>query len=298
MWIDMFPILHETRSHFKPVDIAIRKPKKFQLRVTIYNAKDVILDDTNPLTGQKSSDIYFKGFICDRQAEFQKTDVHYRSLDGEGMFNWRFIFNFEYLPAEQKIVYSQKEKLGFVTIERKMKPKITIQCQDWDQITADDQLGEIELNLCSFMRGALTPERCTSKMLADEKSRDTNSHINLFKKRKYRGWWPLKAIDSNTGKATNKLGGKFEAEFVILSEAEALEQPAGLGRSAPDPLPEPKRPDESFLWLTSPMRTFRHVIWKQYWKQIILLSVFGLFLGIIVMIILQLPSSLATAFIG
>lgn len=38
----------------------------------------------------------------------QKTDVHYRSLDGDGNFNWRFIFEFDYLPAEQLCVVSKK----------------------------------------------------------------------------------------------------------------------------------------------------------------------------------------------
>lgn len=38
----------------------------------------------------------------------QKTDVHYRSLDGDGNFNWRFIFGFDYLPAEQLCVVSRK----------------------------------------------------------------------------------------------------------------------------------------------------------------------------------------------
>lgn len=38
----------------------------------------------------------------------QKTDVHYRSLDGDGNFNWRFVFEFEYLPAEQLCVVSKK----------------------------------------------------------------------------------------------------------------------------------------------------------------------------------------------
>jgi otoferlin len=33
----------------------------------------------------------------------QSTDVHYRSLTGEGNFNWRFIFPFEYLAAEEKV---------------------------------------------------------------------------------------------------------------------------------------------------------------------------------------------------
>ncbi len=38
----------------------------------------------------------------------QKTDVHYRSLDGDGNFNWRFVFGFEYLPAEQLCLVSKK----------------------------------------------------------------------------------------------------------------------------------------------------------------------------------------------
>ena len=38
----------------------------------------------------------------------QKTDVHYRSLDGEGNFNWRFVFPFEYIPSEQEMVVSKK----------------------------------------------------------------------------------------------------------------------------------------------------------------------------------------------
>lgn len=38
----------------------------------------------------------------------QKTDVHYRSLDGDGNFNWRFVFQFDYLPAEQLCLVSKK----------------------------------------------------------------------------------------------------------------------------------------------------------------------------------------------
>jgi len=37
--------------------------------------------------------------------------VHYRSLTGEGNFNWRFIFPFEYLAAEEKVVISKKESM-------------------------------------------------------------------------------------------------------------------------------------------------------------------------------------------
>ena len=40
--------------------------------------------------------------------EVQKTDVHYRSMDGEGNFNWRFVFPFEYIPPEQVMVIKKK----------------------------------------------------------------------------------------------------------------------------------------------------------------------------------------------
>jgi len=40
--------------------------------------------------------------------ETQKTDVHYRSMDGEGNFNWRFVYPFEYIPSEQVMVVSKK----------------------------------------------------------------------------------------------------------------------------------------------------------------------------------------------
>lgn len=84
MWIDMFP-MEEINNMLSlqhpipmPVDITPRKPKRFQLRVIIYNTEEVTLDDVNPLTGEKTSDIYVKGFVCDKINEAQSTDVHYR----------------------------------------------------------------------------------------------------------------------------------------------------------------------------------------------------------------------------
>ncbi len=43
--------------------------------------------------------------------EAQATDIHYRSLTGEGNFNWRFIYPFDYLAAEEKVVISKKESM-------------------------------------------------------------------------------------------------------------------------------------------------------------------------------------------
>ena len=42
------------------------------------------------------------------QDDTQKTDVHYRSMDGEGNFNWRFVFPFNYLPPERVMVIKKR----------------------------------------------------------------------------------------------------------------------------------------------------------------------------------------------
>lgn len=39
---------------------------------------------------------WIKGLEGDKQ----ETDVHFNSLTGEGNFNWRFVFRFDYLPTE------------------------------------------------------------------------------------------------------------------------------------------------------------------------------------------------------
>ena len=79
---------------------------RYELRVVIFNTEDVVLDEKS-LAGEEMSDIYVKGWLKGVNEE-QKTDVHYRSLNGEGNFNWRFVFPFEYFPAEEKVVIKKK----------------------------------------------------------------------------------------------------------------------------------------------------------------------------------------------
>ena len=67
-----------------------------------------------------------------------------RSLTGEGNFNWRFIFPFDYLKAEEKIVFARTESLLFDFDESQLKvpAKLTLQVWDADIVSADDFLGE------------------------------------------------------------------------------------------------------------------------------------------------------------
>ena len=52
--------------------------------------------------------------------EKQSTDVHYRSMDGDGNFNWRMVFPFQYLPIEKKMVIRKKVGLNRADVHGRM----------------------------------------------------------------------------------------------------------------------------------------------------------------------------------
>ena len=65
-----------------------------------------------------------------------------RSLDGEGNFNWRFVFPFDYIPAEDALVVRKKEHFWSLDeTEIRARPMLTIQIWDNDKFSADDFLG-------------------------------------------------------------------------------------------------------------------------------------------------------------
>lgn len=101
----------------------------------------------------------------------QRTDVHYRALQGDGSFHWRFVFPFQYLAAEQRCVLPRKVPCPvgrggetrfwepgvtpfssprtvqehFWSLDEtvlKVPPKLILQVWDNDKFSADDFLGE------------------------------------------------------------------------------------------------------------------------------------------------------------
>jgi hypothetical protein len=64
-------------------------------------------------------------------------------MDGDGNFNWRFVFPFDYLPAEQCMVIKKKEHFwNLDETEQKLPPTLMLQIWDNDLFSADDYLGK------------------------------------------------------------------------------------------------------------------------------------------------------------
>ncbi|KYO37033.1 hypothetical protein Y1Q_0005859 [Alligator mississippiensis] len=290
MWVDMFPM--DMPAPGTAVDISPRKPKKYELRVIVWNTDEVVLEDDDYFTGEKSSDIFVRGWLKGQQEDKQDTDVHYHSLTGEGNFNWRYIFPFDYLMAEEKIVISKKESMfSWDETEYKIPARLTLQVWDADHFSADDFLGAIELDLNRFPRGAKTAKQCTLEMVTETDL----PMFSIFKQKRVKGWWPFIARNEDD---EMEVTGKVEAELHLLTAEEAEKSPAGLARNEPDPLEKPNRPDTSFIWFLNPLKSIKYLICTRY-KWLIIKIVLALLLIIMVGLFLySMPGYMVKKLLG
>lgn len=94
--------------------------------------------DAHPSACTLPDSSWVKGLEPDKQ----ETDVHFNSLTGEGNFNWRFVFRFDYLPTEREV--SIRRRPGPFSLEEaefRQPAVLVLQVWDYDRISANDFLG-------------------------------------------------------------------------------------------------------------------------------------------------------------
>uniref|UniRef100_H2ZAE1 C2 domain-containing protein n=1 Tax=Ciona savignyi TaxID=51511 RepID=H2ZAE1_CIOSA len=287
LWVDMFP--KEYGDPGLPYNIEPRKPSKYFLRMIVWNCSEIPMMDVSML-GDKMSDIYFKGWISGLEHKRQKTDVHYRSLDGTGNFNWRFVFPFDYLPQERMVHVSKKEHLWSLDkTVTKFPPVLNIQVWDNDLFGPNEYISEIILPITNMPKCCKFQRFCTLENVPDMQGNCKMEMLNLFDQNTpLKGWWPLyKVVDG-----VREQAGKLEMSVEIVSEEEEVEKPAGQGRDEPNMNPKlekPNRPATSFAWFSSPFKSLRYIIWRKY--KWIILGVLGVLVlaAFIVLFIYSFP---------
>ncbi|XP_053673937.1 myoferlin [Anopheles nili] len=294
LWIELY---EPNEPHPQPVDITPQPPKAYDLRVIVWNTTDVMLNERN-IFGTPMSDIYVKCWLQE-YTEAQHTDVHYRSLTGEGNFNWRMIFPFRYSPADGMLVLRRKKAFYEQhDTELKYPPVLTVQIWDNDSFSADDFLGTAELNLSQLPTPASTADACTLSKNASLTGSGSNRGLNLFHHSKVRGWFPVHGRSTSENDASDRqplegeiaLTGKIELELEILSHDDATLDPVGVGRNPPQHLPEPLRPEVSFNWLQQPAKSFNKLVWPRVRKSFLYVGAIVLLCLLAYGIVVNMPT--------
>ncbi|MGH0182986.1 UNVERIFIED_CONTAM: hypothetical protein FKN15_010929 [Acipenser sinensis] len=283
MWIDMFPVDVPAPP---PVNIKPRLPISYELRVIIWNTDDVFLEDVNPFTGALSSDIYVKGWIKGLEDDKQETDVHFNSLTGEGMFNWRFVFRFDYLPTEKEITFKKKESIFSIDETEFRQPAyLVLQVWDYDRIGANDFLGSIELKLNDMVRAAKTSEQCSVKMGKDKAS----PRFSIFRSKRMKGWWPLIKLKSQEEIEREQR----EAEEEAKKKKKKKKKKDRRSRMKPDEIQFVDASGNTFV-----LMTFVFFIWKKYKKYIIALLIIVVLALFLALILYTLPGQISQKIIN
>lgn len=115
-------------------------------------------------------------------------------MNGEGNFNWRFVFPFQYMPAENMVVIKKKEHFWSLdTTEQRLRPNLILQVWDNDLFNPDDFLGSVELDLAHMPEPAKKRGKCTLETV--DTAGDKKKTINIFECKRTSGFYPFSNLE-------------------------------------------------------------------------------------------------------
>jgi len=284
-WVDIFPTNPEIGTLPMPVDVAPRKPTHYELRVVIWDTEDVVLNSKSLITGDAMTDVYVTARIPGMEHMAQKTDVHYRSLDGTANFNWRMVFPIDWLPVEQMIEFKKKAHFFKLDAEAYRVPPV-LRLEIWDNsiFGKGDYLGSVDIDLMKIEPPPKRPKRCKL-----HRNIPPNKLQNLFLAKSVSGWFPC---TSGTLTEDSEITGKIDVQIDLVGVEEIAEKPVGKARDEPNNHPHldfPNRPKTSLGFLLNPFASFRLLIWTRFKWYILALLLIGLLVLFLYLFFTYLP---------
>jgi len=217
-WVEIIPSNDSVNSI--PWNITPRPTTNFEVRVVVWETKDVKIKDW-----EGTSDIYARAYF-DSVEKSKRTDIHYRSMDGRGSFNYRLLFDIEH-PSKDHV--------------------LNLQIWDADAFSKNDFIGDSSLNL----------------ILPIEDATLTNKTISINKKyyetflQNYMGGSTLNYEDDDSfwlemKDKNGQINGQMRVQIAIVPKQQAEDFEVGSGRSDPNHSPFLPPPVGRIIWTLNP----------------------------------------------
>jgi hypothetical protein len=289
LWLDLFPIDNKllARNIPHPINIQIRRPTSLELRCIVWN---VIFLSRNYNLIHESKNVFLKSWIS--ECDVQKSDTHFHCT-AKANFNYRFVFEFDYLWQEKCLIKSSNEFPGILSIDEFMSknlhlkknpnhvsnyehdkhvPKINFEIFTTDLLGIHPNvLSRLELNLNELnVPFKVEPKKYSNGCFNIDNLKkilnfDDKSNLSLFKIGSINGWWPCKG-----NQVKSNLDCFINMSLEVLNLHEAKLRPAGKGRDDPNINPKLDEPEREPFIETSLLNPYNKLV--KFFKHIFLME--------------------------
>lgn len=263
LWLEFLKKNKDTRE-FCTIEGIPKTPWKIDPRPPVFlYIRAIVYDTTNvPIIDVTGAADYLVSVTFPLLNKQQKTDIHYRSQDGDGSFNWRFEFGFW---VDFNFNFNEA-KLSFRVFDKEL-------------LQPDKFLCDLEINFEDSIKKVLETDQ-GKKILGIDKDSEKDGYEIFYKQ-------------MTLGKG-NKAPEKKKPTLItmsaeVLTKAERENAPAGLGRSSPNENPYLPAPSGRFQWSWNPVKIFEQTFGKTFRKKcgliciiLILVFIFIIFAPILV----------------
>ena len=242
LWVEIFDKIDSINT--EPWNITPEPPSKLEIRLVIWEAKDMIDDEKD------IADIYINAYID--QKDKQSTDIHFRCQNGNPSFNWRIVLQLE-VPRVNNI--------------------LTLQCYDKDIFSRDDFMCGAELDLSHIFKivsNINVPIYFTREYV---NSVTNEEEINKYKTITFFDEVLEKNENKNDSfyiqcyKQDNTKSGSILCSLEVLPIDIAELNKVGKGRDEPNVNPTLFQPFGRLKWSWNPLTMFNQYVGPKFRKK-------------------------------
>ena len=239
LWLDIFE--KKDRINIEPWHIEPEPETKVEMRLVIWETENMKQMDV-----EGTSDIYVNAFVDGKNK--QSTDIHYRSQNGIGSFNWRIVLPIS-LPSNRTVLY--------------------LQVYDNDLFASDDYICGAEIDLKQILKipKDLDVPITFNKQYYDSLSPSENALYSGIE-------FMSKDEDETQTKfwvqcyKNNQKEGRVLCSLELLPQWKAEICKVGVGRSEPNVAPYLPPPVGRFEFSLNPFKNLNQCVGPRYRKKI------------------------------